>query len=174
MVSYDICLWLIRNKERHYIMIKRGHLCAECLQGSNSDMLCVVCTGREESTVSLCITLCYMGNKLPVISDFDEGAFANLPWFLLGLNLSVLGLKDKLSDRHHSILIKILLLQYWWYCCVQIICQIPFSLGIVISLEACLLIKAALVDLYNRSPKVHSTQDWSSCYTLQVIFLNGL
>lgn len=93
-------------------MIKRGHLCAECLQGSNSDMLCVVCTGREESTVSLCITLYYMGNKLPVISDFDEGAFANLPWFLLGLNLSVLGLKDKLSDRHHSILIKILLLQY--------------------------------------------------------------
>lgn len=84
----------------------------ECLQGSNSAMFCVVYTGREESTVSLCITLCYMGNKFPVISDFNEGAFANLTWFLLALNLSLLGLKDKLSDRHHSILIKTLLLQY--------------------------------------------------------------
>lgn len=53
-----------------------------------------------------------MGNKLPVISDFDEGAFANLTWFLLPLNLSLLGVKDKLSDRHHSILVKTLLLQY--------------------------------------------------------------
>ena len=84
----------------------------DCLQGSNSAMLCVVYTGREESTESLCITLCYMGNKLPVISDFDEGAFANLTWFLLALNLSLLGVKDKLSDRHHSILVKTLLLQY--------------------------------------------------------------
>lgn len=75
-------------------------------------MLYVVCIGREEAPVSLCVTLCYMGNKVPVISDFDEKFLSNLTWFLLALNLCLLGLKDKLSDRHHSILIMTLPLQY--------------------------------------------------------------
>lgn len=69
---------------------------------------CLYGQGRIQSVY----TLCYVGNKLPVSSDFAEGAFSNLTWYLLAPNLSILGLKDKLSDRHHSILIKTLLLQY--------------------------------------------------------------
>ena len=52
-IEIHVYFWnnVIRNKERHYIMIKGGHLCAECLQGGNSAMLYVVYIGREESKV---------------------------------------------------------------------------------------------------------------------------
>ena len=54
-IEIHVYFWnnVIRNKERHYIMIKGGHLCAECLQGGNSAMLYVVYIGREESKVCI-------------------------------------------------------------------------------------------------------------------------
>lgn len=88
-------------------------------------MFSVVCIGREESPVSLCVHTPLLGMELPVISDFSERALSNLTWFFLALNLSLLGLTDKPTNRCHSILIVTLPLQYQWCYWTQ---KVPDSL----------------------------------------------
>lgn len=76
---------------------------------------------------------------------FDKRALSCATSVFLALDLSCFRLKDELSDRHYSILKTALHFQYLSYYGIAM-CQISFSLVIVISQEVCFLIKICLYE----------------------------
>lgn len=76
---------------------------------------------------------------------FDKRALSCVTSVFLALDVSCFRLKDELSDRHYSILKTALHFQYLSYYGIAM-CQISFSLVIVISQEVCFLIKICLYE----------------------------